>query len=156
MSTAIQQQIQAILSQLTPAQMAKVSGLVDLSKINIMTLSETEARNLLAKIRYAASSAMSNPIAEGLRDSADKDRENALLARDKEDACRQHCEALRKKLPDKDSPDYKKAEEALRMAEIDLECASMDREYRVRRANHTELCADIATRRAGNGFNILG
>lgn len=64
MSTAIQQ-IHAILSQLTPAQRIAVARYVDLSKINIMTLSEKDAAALLLRLK-AAVGTVSNPIKSGM------------------------------------------------------------------------------------------
>lgn len=60
MSTAIQQ-INAILGQLTPAQRAAVEKYVDLSKVNIMTLSEKDAVVLLTRLK-AAVGTTTNPI----------------------------------------------------------------------------------------------
>lgn len=66
MSTAIQQ-IQAILGQLTPSQRVAVAKYVDLSKVNIMTLSEGEARVLLTRLK-AAVGTVTNPIREGMEE----------------------------------------------------------------------------------------
>ncbi len=60
MSTAIQQ-ISAILGQLTPAQRAAVEKYIDLSKVNIMTLSEKEAMVLLTRLK-AVVGTTTNPI----------------------------------------------------------------------------------------------
>lgn len=64
MSTTIQQ-ISAILSQLTPSQRAAVSRYVDLSNVNIMTLSEKDAQVLLMRLK-AAVGTVSNPIKDGM------------------------------------------------------------------------------------------
>ncbi len=60
MSTAIQQ-ISAILGQLTPAQRAAVEKYIDLSKVNIMTLSEKDAMVLLTRLK-AVVGTTTNPI----------------------------------------------------------------------------------------------
>lgn len=60
MSTAIQQ-ISAILGRLTPAQRAAVEKYIDLSKVNIMTLSEKEAMVLLTRLK-AVVGTTTNPI----------------------------------------------------------------------------------------------
>lgn len=60
MSTAIQQ-ISAILGQLTPVQRAAVEKYIDLSKVNIMTLSEKEAMVLLTRLK-AVVGTTTNPI----------------------------------------------------------------------------------------------
>lgn len=64
MSTTIQQ-ITAILSGLTPSQRLAVSRYVDLSNINIMTLSEDDAKALLTRLK-AAVGLTSNPIKSGM------------------------------------------------------------------------------------------
>lgn len=64
MSTAVQQ-IQAILSNLTPAQRAAVNKYVDLASVNIMTLSEKDAVVLLTRLK-AAVGTTTNPIKEGM------------------------------------------------------------------------------------------
>ncbi len=77
MSTAIQQ-ITVILAQLTPSQRAAVEKYVDLSNINIMKLTEQEARVLLLRLN-AAVATVSNPIKDGI------DERQAKLERLKDD-----------------------------------------------------------------------
>ncbi len=64
MSTAVQQ-IQSILSGLTPSQRAAVSQYVDLSQVNIMTLSDKDAQVLLTRLKAAVGTA-TNPIKDGM------------------------------------------------------------------------------------------
>ncbi len=64
MSTAVQQ-IQAILRDLSPQQLARVKQHVDLSNINIMTLSENEAQMLLICLK-AAVGTTTNPVKAGM------------------------------------------------------------------------------------------
>lgn len=64
MSTAVQQ-IQAILGNLTPAQRAAVNKYIDLTSINIMTLSEKDAVVLLLRLK-AAVGTTSNPIKDSM------------------------------------------------------------------------------------------
>ncbi len=65
MRTSAVQQINAILGQLTPSQRAAVSRYVDLSKVNIMTLSDKDAQVLLLRLK-AAVATTTNPIKESL------------------------------------------------------------------------------------------
>ena len=60
-------QVQKILSELTPQQYAVVSKKVDLAGVNIMNLSEPEALALLTRLR-AAVGTVSNPIQEGIQE----------------------------------------------------------------------------------------
>lgn len=64
MSTAVQQ-IQTILSNLTPAQRAAVNKYVDLAGVNIMTLSEKDAVALLTRLK-AAVGTTTNPIKDNM------------------------------------------------------------------------------------------
>lgn len=66
MSTAIQQ-ISAILGQLTPVQRAAVEKYIDLSKVNIMTLSEKEAMVLLTRLK-AVVGTTTNPIKNSMEE----------------------------------------------------------------------------------------
>ncbi len=65
MSMSAIKQINAILSQLTPSQRAAVSRYVDLSKINIMTLSDKDAYALLLRLK-AAVATTTNPIKDSV------------------------------------------------------------------------------------------
>ncbi len=70
MSTTIQQ-IQALLNDLTPQQLARVKQHVNLSNINIMTLSAGEARALLISLK-AAVGTVTNPVKSGMDESQAK------------------------------------------------------------------------------------
>lgn len=77
MSSTIQQ-IQAILNDLTPQQLARVKQHVNLSNINIMTLSDGEARALLISLK-AAVGTTTNPVKAGMDErqaKLDAEKEN--------------------------------------------------------------------------------
>lgn len=76
MSSTIQQ-IQTILSNLTPAQRVAVNKYIDLSSVNIMTLSEKDAVLLLIRLKAAVGTTY-NPIKDSI------DERLATLNKDKE------------------------------------------------------------------------
>lgn len=67
MTTSAIQQINAILGQLTAAQRVAVAKYVDLSQVNIMSLSEKDAQVLLLRLK-AAVATTTNPIKEGMNE----------------------------------------------------------------------------------------
>ena len=154
MSTTIQQ-ISAILSQLTPSQRAAVSRYVDLSNVNIMTLSEKDAQVLLMRLK-AAVGLMSNPIANNMSKRAEELAEKATNSYAiKEDALKNYY-AARAAIPNsKYDENYQtqrdKAEAAFNKYMTKAELYSFDK----RRADGAEFYADLAQRNS-TGFDILG
>lgn len=156
MTTSVAQ-IKALLKNLSSSQRARLEARFDFNSINLMTMSESEAKELLDRLTaIVGTEAMTNPIADGLRDSAVADREKAKQALKDEETCRQNYLALcasrndlRNSSSDYDVAKLQQLEHDINMAWIEYDCASMNREYRVRRANHTEMCADIAEQRSG-------
>lgn len=154
MSTAVQQ-IQAILSNLTPAQRAAVNKHVDLASVNIMTLSEKDAVVLLTRLK-AAVGTMSNPIANGMSKRADELTQRALVAETVKDNAFAEYEKLKKSIPtSKDDENYETAradaDAAFRTYLTKTEIYGWER----KRANGAQFYADLAQRNS-DGFDLRG
>lgn len=153
MSTAIQQ-INAILGQLTPAQRAAVEKYVDLSKVNIMTLSEKDAVVLLTRLK-AAVGTVSNPIANNMSKRAEELAQRAGDSYSVMDEAKQAYYDAKKAIPSESDENYETAradaETAFRTYMTKADIYSWDK----KRANGARFYADLAQRNSG-GFDLRG